>query len=90
MHETKHNEDGIGRPSKYCDLPVLSFGTRATVALNLASLANPQQIKVVRAKISSVDRHPIVNARKAGATPKEIWRIVHIIVTLCMLPARSM
>lgn len=73
MQPTKVNELGIGRPSKYCDFPVLSLGIRATVALKRASRAMPQQMKVERAKMSSVERQPIVNARKAGAIPKETW-----------------
>ena len=32
---------GIGVPSKYCDLPVLSFGSIATVTLNLARRVKP-------------------------------------------------
>lgn len=72
MHDTKAKEEGIGNPSKYCDFPVLSFGTSATVALKRASRASPQQMKVVNAKMSSVERQPMVKARKAGATPNEI------------------
>lgn len=72
MHETRPSDDGIGSPSKYEDLPVASLGIRATVALNLASRVRPQQMKVVRMKISPVLRSPMVKARKAGATPKEI------------------
>ena len=74
MHNTKARELGIGRPSKYCDLPVLSFGRRATVALNRARRAIPQQMKEVRTKMSAVLRSPIAKPRKAGATPKEICR----------------
>lgn len=74
MHPTSTSDDGIGRPSKNFDLPVLSLGSNATVALNLASLAMPQQMNVASAKMSSVERQPMVNARKAGATPKEIWK----------------
>lgn len=73
MQVTRTNEVGIGNPSKNLDLPVVSLGSNATVALNLASRAIPQQMNVVKAKMSSVERQPMVNARKAGATPKEIW-----------------
>jgi len=71
MHETKNSELGMGNPSKYCDFPVESLGINATVALKRARRAMPQQIKVLSAKMSSVERQPMVNARKAGATPKE-------------------
>lgn len=73
MQPTSTSELGIGRPSKYCDLPVLSFGMRATVALKRARRAIPQQMKAVRAMMSAVLRSPIANPRKAGATPNEIW-----------------
>lgn len=70
---TSTNEVGIGNPSKNLDFPVVSLGSNATVALNLANRAIPQQMNVVKAKMSSVERQPMVNARKAGATPKEIY-----------------
>lgn len=41
MAELVKQANGIGVPSKYCDLPVLSFGSIATVTLNLASLVKP-------------------------------------------------
>ena len=41
-HDIKQAK-GIGVPSKYFDLPDLSFGSIATVTLNRASLANPQR-----------------------------------------------
>lgn len=42
MAEPVRHAKGIGVPSKYFDFPVLSFGSIATVTLNLASLVKPQ------------------------------------------------
>lgn len=72
MHPTRTSELGIGSPSKYADLPVLSLGMSATVALKRARRAIPQQMKAVRAMMSAVLRSPIAKPRNAGATPKEI------------------
>ena len=69
---TRPSDDGMGRPSKYLDLPVRSLGTSATVALKRARRARPQQMKPVRATVSRSVRRPMVKARRAGATPKEI------------------
>lgn len=63
--------EGMGRPSKYFDLPVGSAGMRATVALKRARRARPQERKRRRARVSSGVRRPRVNARTAGAIPKE-------------------
>lgn len=41
---------GIGVPSKYFDLPDLSFGKNATLTLNRASLVRPQRTKKERIK----------------------------------------
>lgn len=68
----KNKELGIGKPSKYLALPVVSWGTKATVALNLARRAIPAQMKVVKRKVSVVVRSPIQNAATAGATPNDI------------------
>lgn len=71
MTLVKARLEGMGRPSKYFDLPEGSEGMRATVALNLARRARPQETKRRRATRSSGVRRPRVNARTAGATPKE-------------------
>ena len=63
---------GIGVPSKYFDLPVLSLGSTATVTLNRAKRVNPQSTKKVRSKWSAGVRAPSANAAAAGARPKEI------------------
>lgn len=63
---------GIGSPSKYWDFPVASLGTSATVALNRARRARPEQMKPVRITVSSNVRKPITKAKNAGATPNEI------------------
>jgi len=68
-------DEGIGRPSKYFDFPVASFGTRATVALNRARRAIPEQMKEVRTRVSGMVRRPRVQAATAGATPNEICQI---------------
>ena len=70
---TRKRDEGIGSPSKCFAFPDASFGTEATVALNLASLASPQQIKPVRITVSRMVRSPTSNARRAGATPKDIY-----------------
>src|SRR5258706_10774038 len=64
---------GVGRPSKYFDLPVASLGMIATVALKRARRARPQQMKQVRMTVSNHVRKPIANASIAGATQKEIY-----------------
>lgn len=63
---------GMGVPSKYCDFPVLSFGSVATVTLNRARRVRPQRTKNERKTWSSGVRIPIANAVAAGATPNEI------------------
>ena len=67
---------GIGKPSKYLDLPLASFGTWATVALKRARRAMPQQMKPVKMSVSAFVRIPITHAQNAGATPKEICSAV--------------
>lgn len=69
---------GVGRPSKYFDLPVASFGTIATVALKRARRARPQQMKQVRMTVSNHVRKPTANASTAGATQKEIYRFMDL------------
>ena len=49
---TSASDDGMGRPSKYLALPPSFLGIRATVALNRASRARPQQMKPVRTTVS--------------------------------------
>jgi hypothetical protein len=71
---TRKRDDGMGSPSKYFDFPEAFFGMRATVALNLASRARPQQTKPVRKTVSNHVRSPIAKANKPGATPKDILR----------------
>lgn len=63
---------GIGVPSKYLDLPVLSLGKTATVTLNRASLVRPQRTKKARIKWSTGVRIPRAKAAAAGETPNEI------------------
>ena len=63
---------GMGVPSKYLDLPVLSLGSTATVTLNRASRVRPQRTKKLRKTWSSEVRIPRANAAAAGARPKEI------------------
>lgn len=63
----------MGRPSKYFDFPVVSLGMSATVALKRARRAMPAQMKSVRKSVSRGVRRPRVKARKAGATPNEIY-----------------
>lgn len=62
----------MGKPSKNLAFPAESFGTDATVALNRARRASPQQMKPVKATVSRYVRSPTTNASKAGATPNEI------------------
>ena len=69
------NDVGAGVPSKYCDFPVLSFGSVATVTLNRASLRSAQMTKKVKQTWSTVVRMPIANAQAAGAAPKDILRL---------------
>ena len=64
---------GVGRPSKYFDLPLPSFGMIAAVALKRARRARPQQVKQARMTVSNHVRKPIANASTAGATQKEIY-----------------
>lgn len=48
MRETKARDVGIGVPSKYCDFPVASLGSMATVTLKRARRVRPQSTKMVR------------------------------------------
>lgn len=73
INPQRNKELGIGKPSKYLAFPETSWGTNATVALNLANLAIPAQMKVVRIKVSVVVLNPTQNAATAGATPNEIY-----------------
>lgn len=67
------NDMGIGVPSKYFDLPVLSLGRAETVTLKRASRRSPHITKNVRNRWSRAVRIPIANAAAAGAAPNEIW-----------------
>src|SRR2546423_7986155 len=71
MLDTDRQANGIGVPSKYLDLPVLSFGSMATVTLNLAKRVRPHRTKNVRKRESMVVRKPMANAAAAGETPNE-------------------
>lgn len=48
ISETIESVVGIGVPSKYFDLPLLSLGRTATVTLNRANRVNPHRTKKVR------------------------------------------
>lgn len=61
----------MGVPSKYFDLPVLSFGNIATVTLNLANLVSPHSTKNVNNNVSTFVLNPIAKAAAAGETPKD-------------------
>ncbi|KAL9010767.1 MAG: hypothetical protein Q9173_004334 [Seirophora scorigena] len=63
---------GMGVPSKYLDLPVLSLGREETVTLKRARRVRPQRTKKARRRVSSGVRRPSAKAAEAGATPKEI------------------
>lgn len=91
-------EVGIGKPSKYLDLPVRSFGIWVTVTLNLANLVKPQRTKKDKTKTSIVDWNPMANATDAGATPNEIrsanesnsWPIKEdLFLSLATLPSKK-
>ena len=58
-------------PSKYCDFPVASLGTLATVMLKRASRVRPQRTKKVRRRWSRGVRRPMAKAAAAGEMPKE-------------------
>ena len=73
MRPTIASVVGIGVPSKYLLFPVASFGTEATVTLNLARRERPQRTKKVRITVSSCVRKPMEKAQTAGATPNEIY-----------------
>ena len=62
---------GAGKPSKYFDLPVASFGKEDTVTLKRARRVKAQRTKNERKRVSSVVRRPRAKAEAAGATPKE-------------------
>ena len=61
----------MGKPSKNLALPVASLGAKATVALNRARRAMPQQMNMERMSVSAVVRRPTQNAHRAGATPND-------------------
>jgi hypothetical protein len=73
MTDAIDNDVGMGVPSKYFDLPVLSLGKSATVTLNRASLVRPHSTKKVKSKWSIGERRPMANAAAAGETPNETW-----------------
>ena len=64
---------GIGVPSKYFDLPVLSLGSTATVTLKRANRVRPQRTKNESRRWSTGVRTPSAKAAAAGAIPKEIF-----------------
>lgn len=64
---------GIGVPSKYCDFPVASLGTMATVTLKRARRVRPQSTKKERRRWSRGVRRPREKAAAAGETPKETY-----------------
>ena len=64
---------GAGKPSKYFDLPVASFGKEETVTLKRARRVRAQRTKKDRNSVSSVLRRPSAKAEAAGATPKETF-----------------
>lgn len=66
---------GIGKPSKYFALPVLSFGNEAAVTLNLASRDTPERRKNERMRVSTVVRRPSTYATTDGATPNETYKV---------------
>ena len=66
---------GIGVPSKYCDFPVLSFGSVDTVTLKRARRRSPHMTKNVSRIWSTGVRRPTAKAAAAGAAPKEIYRL---------------
>ena len=72
MADTIANDVGIGVPSKYLLLPVLSFGREETVTLKRARRVRPQRTKKERRRVSRGVRRPRANAQTAGAKPKEI------------------
>ena len=72
IREAMERVVGMGVPSKYFDLPVLSLGRTATVTLNRASRVSPQRTKKASRRWSTVVRIPRANAAAAGARPNEI------------------
>jgi len=50
MSPSSASDVGIGVPSKYCALPVASFGITCAVTLNRASRVRPQRTKNARQK----------------------------------------
>jgi hypothetical protein len=64
--------EGMGKPSKYLDLPVASLGREETVTLKRARRVRPQRTKKERRRVSRGVRRPRAKAQEAGATPKEI------------------
>ena len=67
------SEVGIGVPSKYLDLPVLSFGRAETVTLKRASRVRPHSTKKVSRIWSAGVRRPRAKAAAAGDAPKDSW-----------------
>ena len=72
IQKTIPKEVGMGVPSKYLLLPVLSFGKEDTVTLKRARRLKPQRTKNERRKVSTTVRRPRAKAHTAGATPKDI------------------
>ena len=64
---------GAGKPSKYFDFPVASFGKEETVTLNRARRVSAQRTKKERKRVSRVERSPKAKAEAAGATPNDTW-----------------
>lgn len=71
--ETKARVVGMGHPSKYFALPVVSFGNEAAVTLNRARRDNPHN----RKKASTIESMgvliPRTYASTDGATPNETF-----------------
>jgi hypothetical protein len=75
---TSPRDEGIGRPSKYLDLPAASLGINATVALKRARRARPQHMKPVKHTVSRYVRRPTAKATTAGATPNDTYRTIKL------------
>src|SRR3569833_193329 len=74
MRESRPKLVGMGVPSKYAALPVLSFGMTVVVTLNRARRVRPQSTKMERHRWSTPVRMPMQKATTAGERPNEIWR----------------
>lgn len=66
---------GIGVPSKYLLLPLVSLGSDCTVTLKRARRESPQSTKKVSRMVSRNVRNPSAKAQAAGAIPNEIYMV---------------